>query len=71
MWTVCPEMSQLLQPYCMQCWQWSSRSVYTGGVFHWKKTVNKPQRHAGIIATSDGHIFVSDCKGTKIHNPKK
>ena len=33
---------------------------------HWRdvsleKTVNKSQRPAGIIAASDGHIFVLDC----------
>ena len=48
-----------------------SISLHWRGVSLEKKTVNKPQRPAGIIATSDGHIFVSDCKGTKIHNPKK
>ena len=31
------------------------------------KTVQKLQRPAAITATSDGHIFVSDCKANKIH----
>ena len=31
------------------------------------KTVQKLQRPAAITATSDGYIFVSDCKANKIH----
>ena len=32
-----------------------------------RKTVQKLQRPAAITATSDGYIFVSDCKANKIH----
>ena len=41
--------------------QFTLEGCFTG------KTVQKLQRPAAITATSDGHIFVSDCKANKIH----
>ena len=35
-----------------------------------RKIVNKSQRRGGIIATSDGHTFVSDYKATKTQKLK-
>ena len=41
--------------------QFTLEGCFTG------KTIQKLQRPAAITATSDGHIFVSDCKANKIH----